>query len=456
MMMKSKIILLAFGILELGLVVPGAQGALTLNTLVSFNVTNGANPYAGLLLGKDGNFYGTTAAGGTNSYGTVFQMTPAGAHTLLAMFRGTNGANPTAGLVESADGKFYGTTYAGGASGYGTVFRVESDGTLTLLVSFAGTNGVYPKAALVEAPDGSYYGTTAIGGTNNVGTVFNVTTNGALTTLVTFDPQGASPYTGLMQGTDGSFYGTTYLGTNGYGTIFKLTTNGAFTTLHTFTGGSDGANPYAELVQGADGIFYGTTFFGGSNGFGTAFKMTTNGTLTTLVSFAGTNGAYPQGRLVQSSDGILYGMTENGGVYPDQSSSDYGTLFKLTTNGALTTLVSFAATNGAYPQGGLAWGPDGNLYGTTASGGANGKGTIFRLSFPPPPMFQTVTGTATAITMTWSATVGEAYQMLYKTNLAQGDWMNWGSTIIATNTLMSTLDVTGPDSQRFYRIKLLP
>jgi len=442
---------LIVGIAAVWLILPRVEAGVSLTTLVSFGGTNGANPYAGMLRGKDGNFYGTTAAGGTNGYGTIFQMTPAGTLTVLASFDRTNGANPTAGLAQGVDGNFYGTTYSGGAMGYGTVFKMTTNGMLTSLVSFAGTNGIYPKAGLVEAKDGNYYGTTALGGTNGVGTVFKMTTNGTLTTLVSFDPRGGSPYAGLVQGVDGILYGTTY----GSGTVFKMTTNGTFLTLYSFTGGGDGSNPYAELVQGADGNLYGTAFFGGTNGYGTAYKLTTNGAFTTLVSFGGTNGAYPQGRLVQASDGILYGTTESGGAYTNESGYGYGTAFKLTTNGTLTTLVSFGGTNGANPQGGLVQGADGNLYGTTVDGGASGKGTIFRLAFPPPPSFLTVEETGATLTLTWSATVGETYQMLYKTNLNQINWNNLGSTINATNASMTTLDATEPDRQRFYRIELL-
>jgi uncharacterized repeat protein (TIGR03803 family) len=183
--------------------------------------------------------------------------------------------------------------------------------------------------------------------------------------------------------------------------------------------------------------------------------MTTNGTLTRLASFGGTNGAYPQAALLLASDGNFYGTTKNGGAYTNQSG--YGTVFKLTTNGTLTTLASFNGTNGAHPLG-LVQTLDGSFYGTTADGGTNGYGTVFRLNITAssPPSFLTVEETGATLTLTWSATVGETYQMWYKTNLNQINWNNLGSTIIATSALMTTLDAIGPDQQRFYRIELLP
>jgi uncharacterized repeat protein (TIGR03803 family) len=200
---------------------------------------------------------------------------------------------------------------------------------------------------------------------------------------------------------------------------------------------------------------YGTTFLGGANGYGTVFRMTTNGTLTPLASFGGTNGAQPQAALLLASDGNFYGTTGSGGAFTNLSGFGYGTVFKLTTNGTLTTLVSFNGTNGAYPLAGLVQALDGSFYGTTASGGTNDYGTIFRLTAPLPPKFQAVKKTGATLTLTWSATVGETYQMLYRTNLNQTGWMNFGSTVVATNTSMTTSDTLGPDSKRFYRIELL-
>ena len=319
-----------------------------------------------------------------------------------------------------------------------------------------------PLAGLIQGRDGSFYGTTAIGGTNLGGTVFQAMTNGAIATLVSFDVSGnagKSPYAGLVQASDGSLYGTTYQGgTNGgYGTIFKLTTNGTFTSMYSFTGTNDGANPYAGLLQGSDGNFYGTTFFGGTNGYGTVFRYATNGTFTTLVSFGNTNGAYPQAAVIQASDGNFYGTTSAGGAYTNGAGLGYGTVFEMTTNGTLTTLISFNGTNGASPQAGLVQSTDGNFYGTTANGGTNGCGTVFRLSsIVPPPRFLMVTRAGAMLTLTWSATVSQGYQLLYKTNLTQGVWSNFNSSVTATNPIMTTVDTIGPDRQRFYRILQSP
>jgi uncharacterized repeat protein (TIGR03803 family) len=446
------------GVLMLVFVALQARAAVTLTSLVSFNQTNGAFPSAGLIQGKDGNFYGTTEFGGSGS-GTLFQMTPLGTLTNLVLFDGTNGASPRAGLVQALDGNFYGTTYNGGSNNAGTVFQATTNGALTTLVTleFNDGTGAYPIAGMIQGKDGSFYGTTAIGGTNFGGTAFQVMTNGALATLVSFYTSGnggANPYAGLMQASDGSLYGTTYQGgTNGYGTIFKLTTNGTFTSLYSFTGTNDGGNPYAGLVQGPDGNFYGTTFFGGTNGYGTVFKFATNGTFTSLYSFTGTNdGANPYAGLVQGSDGNFYGTTFYGGT------NGYGTVFEFATNGTFTSLYSFTGTNdGANPYAGLVQNVDGSFYGTTTYGGTNGYGTVFRLSvIVPPPRFQSVTRAGTTLTLTWTATVGQGYQMLYKTNLNENTWNNLNNSLTATNPIMTTFDAIGPDPQRFYRILLLP
>jgi uncharacterized repeat protein (TIGR03803 family) len=163
-----------------------------------------------------------------------------------------------------------------------------------------------------------------------------------------------------------------------------------FTNLASFNG-TNGSFPAGELIQARDGNFYGTTSEGGAyqdrlgNSLGTLFRLSPNGTLVTLLSFNGTNGANPLGGLVQDSTGILYGTTFYGGTNTDVNFNariGYGTVFKVTTNGSLTTLFSFFSsdfTNGGNPNP-LVFGSDGNLYGTTQGNLGAGAGTVFRIT----------------------------------------------------------------------------
>jgi uncharacterized repeat protein (TIGR03803 family) len=300
-------------------------------------------------------------------------------YTVLYAFTGTDGLKPNAGLVQGTDGSLYGTTYSGGLDDKGTVFRITVSGTLATLHSFSGIDGANPGAALVQGTDGNFYGTTQQGGANGSGTVFRITPSGTLTPLHSFaGGDGEKPLAALVQGSDGNFYGTTSAGgTYGSGTVFGITPSGALTTLHSFTG-SDGADPEAGLVQGADGSFYGTTNAGVSsghgNGYGTVFRITPTGVLTTIHSFAGSDGFSPQASLIQGSDGNLYGTTSAGG------DKGIGTVFRITPGGVLTTLYSFAGSDGQAPTAALVQATDGNFYGTTAWGGASGLGTVFEVT----------------------------------------------------------------------------
>ncbi len=245
--------------------------------------TGGSEPYTGVIQGSDGNFYGTTGANGSSDDGTVFEITSGGSETVLHTFPKTgttDGQTPYAGVIEGSDGSFYGTTYNGGTNGLGTVFKVTSTGTETVLYSFAGGSGdgEHPYAGLIQGSDGNFYGTTYQGGASGLGTVFKITSGGTETVLYSFaggSSDGSYPEAGLIQGSDGNFYGMTYLGgASNDGTVFKVTSSGTETVLHTFAGGSsDGANPWANLVQGSDGNLYGTTYAGGTSGYGTFFKL---------------------------------------------------------------------------------------------------------------------------------------------------------------------------------------
>jgi uncharacterized repeat protein (TIGR03803 family) len=192
------------------------------------------------MLATDGNIYGTTTGGGAHGQGTIFKITPSGALTRFYSFctqsNCSDGAYPYAGLVAGSDGNFYGTTEKGGSTGHGAVFRITPAGRLTTLYGFCTqtgcADGAYPAAGLVEGADRNFYGTTtqggsdSCGGSNGCGTVFQITKGGELTTLHSFVGQptdGATPLGGLVQGTDGNFFGTTSLGgSSNAGTVFRL------------------------------------------------------------------------------------------------------------------------------------------------------------------------------------------------------------------------------------------
>ena len=455
--MKVAKKILAGGLVALG-TFTYTMGA-TLTTLVSFNGTNGASPAASLLLGGNGDYYGTTTAGGTNNNGTVFRVSPFGTLTTLYLLNPADGFTSQSGLTLGADGNYYGSANHGGSSGVGTIFRLTTNDVFSPVLSFAVTNGGFPIARMIQGQDRFLYGTSAIGGTNSGGTVFRLGINGQLSILASFSSSGNngySPFGHLLQLSDGTLYGTAFQGgTNGLGAIFKLSTNGPIIPVFSFNG-TNGANPYSGLIQGNDGAIYGTTFFGGTNGNGTIFKLLTNGTLTSLVSFGTTNGANPQASLVQASDGFLYGVTAFGGVYTNQAGVGYGTIFRITTNGAFTSLLSFGNTNGATPEGGLTIGSDGNLYGTTVGGGTSSNGTVFRFTIVPPqaPLIGKIEPIGGTIQMTWSAQAGPTYQVQYTTNLTSAGWNDLGGTIPATNTIMSTVDSSGAEPNRFYRIEV--
>jgi uncharacterized repeat protein (TIGR03803 family) len=446
------------GLLSLAL----SLSAQTFTTLHSFDNTDGAFILAGLIQATDGNFYGTAYEGGANcspdGCGTIFKITPGGALTTLHSFCSqsncTDGEYPEAGLIQ-ANGNFYGTTYEGGANcapdGCGTIFKITSGGTLTTLYNFCSqsgcSDGYYPEAGLIQASNGDFYGTTTFGGAGGVGTVFKITPSGTLTTLHSFCSQsncadGEYPEAGLIQATNGNFYGTTYAGggANSRGTVFKITPSGTLTTLYSFcpqSGCPDGSDPQAGLAQATNGNFYGTTFAGGAHDLGTVFKITLSGNLTTVHSFCSVgypdcaDGDLPRfGALVQATNGDLYGTAPSGGaqIY-------YGIIFKITPGGSLTTLYSFCPQSGCPdgddPRGTLVQDTNGNLYGTTFAGGANGFGTVFSLSVGLGPFVET---------QTTSGKVG-AHVKILGTNLTGATSVTFNGTT-ATFHVVSSSEIT--------------
>jgi uncharacterized repeat protein (TIGR03803 family) len=382
-----------------------AATSVTLTMLYQFSGADGSNPEGGLTLGSDGNFYGVTATGGSGGDGTIFKITPEGTLTTLYGFGEFDGAHPFAAPVQGSDGNFYGTTAGGGVTNDGTVYQITTAGTLTMLYSFSGPDGANPRGVLAQGSGSNFYGTTEFGGTSancefGCGTVFTITSAGTLTTLLDFDvDNGGAADSGLVLGNDGNFYGTTYSGGNPKtmyyrtacdgldecvqnppGTVYNITPSGSLTMLHKFIG-PDGANPGIGVIQGVDGAFYGVALFGGKSDKGAVYRITSSGTYTLLYSFTGVDdGAFPNGLLVQGTDGNFYGTTINGGGNLD-CLEGCGTAFRTTADGTLTTLYTFTGDPApSLPVAGLVQVGDISFYGTSYTGGTNNVGTVFQLT----------------------------------------------------------------------------
>jgi uncharacterized repeat protein (TIGR03803 family) len=418
-----------------------ATDSVTFTTLFEFNGTDGANPVAPPVQGLDGDLYGTANEGGSGctvppppGCGTFFKLSPSGTLTTLYNFCpgtwplcGDEGAFPLNSLTLGTDGNFYGLTWNGGSGAYcsggagycGTVFKITPSGALTTLYNWCSqpncADGAFffgPTGGLIQATDGDFYGTMPGGGAYGQGTVFKLTPSGALTTLYSFCarsgcPDGEYPE-GLVEGSDGSFYGTTARGgADGEGTVFKIAPSGALTTLHTFCFQiycEDGGWPDAPLIRGVDGNFYGTTSYGGPTchtpeggigSCGTVFQITPEGTLTNIYTFCSptscSDGALPVGSLLQGSDGNFYGTTYTGGADGD------GTIFRITPQGELTTLYNFEV--GSNAPSGVVQATNGNFYGATILGGVSNPsvcgfdgtcGVLYSLSVGLGPFVETL------------------------------------------------------------------
>ena len=414
-----------------------AAGEIT--TLVEFTGTTGtakgAEPVGSLTVSGT-NLYGVTKRGGAGDFGVVFRLTTAGVWTLLAEFSGTSGsrpgANPAGPLTLHTDGFLYGTTEFGGSSGFGTAFKISTAGTFLTLRAFVDATGSQPAGSMVQGVDGALYGTTSAGGTNAWGTVFRMTTAGGYSVIGDFTgatgtAPGAAPRGGLTLAPDGSLIGATSAGGPGeMGMVFRTPTAGPLSALAALSpnagwtpsgapvgdgsggyfwplafGGSHGGGVLgrwapgsgpavaaalgealgdvptgAVLRVGAD--FFGVTATGGGNGRGTAYRFSpASGTATMLASFQSTAGGLSDGPLIVGSDGALYGVSREGGT------SSRGTVFRLTTGGSRTRVVSFSGTagtaRGSRPRGPLALAGV-NFYGLTEQGGLNNVGTLFKVT----------------------------------------------------------------------------
>ncbi len=392
--------------------------AQTFTKLADLNGTTGKEPLSALTQGFDGNLYGTTTAAGAFSRGTFFQITPSGTVTTLYSFclnsvsSCPDGAIPQGAVALGPDGNFYGTTDGAGniRNSFGTVYQMTPAGSLTTLHHFCSTancqDGWNAPGGLTLAQNGSFYGVTA--GGPDTGHAFRISTSGAFATVLVVCPghtcaSDAGLLGTLLQARGGYLVGPAPGGANNVGAIYRMTPSGTPTIIYSFCDDTichDGIGGLVSppLVQTAGGNILGTAGYGGSGanctvstqGCGAAFRVTAagGGTLTKLHDFCSfahcSDGAVP-GPLIQATDGNFYGTAALGG-----SAKGYGTVFKLTPAGQYSVIHTFIGTDGQDPSTALFQATDGNLYGTTFQGGASSGGTIFRISLGLAPFVKTV------------------------------------------------------------------
>ena len=404
--------------------------------------TDGLKPQGGVIIDPDGDLWGTTLEGGSKNAGVVFDLVMPGLNSktssmdeeiVIYNFCQTpsknldcsDGALPVGGLAAGRLGNFYGTTFTGGnggpsgSSGGGTVFAVLPGGLFKTLHEFCKhghpcLGGASPAYGLLANEEGTiFYGTTVNGGlSDDAGTVFKVTSRGHVTTLYHFCSlanckDGQTPSGPLISDSSGNLYGTTSVGgANAQGTVFELSASGTEKVLYSFcalASCADGQQPAGKLAMDSSGNLYGTASAGGANGAGVVFRVVPKEkTEVVLYNFCPggtpcTDGSSPSAGVVLSlSGGDLYGTTAAGG------STDQGTVFDVPIGGGETLLHDFCvsdepvcADNSGNPDGSTPSGPlvidaEGNIFGTTDTGGGNlqgtraGGGTVYELVNPSP------------------------------------------------------------------------
>ena len=379
--------------------------------------TDGVEPST-LVPGNTNNFLGVADNGGANDAGTIFSTSVDNPFTLVHTFNAaTDGSLPATGLTADGQGNFYGTTTQGGPNNGGVVYKLAVDGTFSVIHAFllggegGDVNGTNPESALVANGTDGFLGTTESGGTSGYGTVYRIGSDGTFAKIHDFTfSDGASPIAGLVPDGTGGFLGLTAEGGVGRtGTIYRITPAGQFTLLYSFSstdsaigGNNDGVSPNSALVTDGQGNFYGVAPEGGLAARGTVFKFTTDGTLTGSVltplhSFSSTStnegtglqvntdGINPEASLLYGLDGNLYGTTQGGGA------DGYGTIFEITPDGTFTLLYTFTGgDDGANPVTSLAQSTTTDFYGTTAQ---------FSTSSGVPSLKPAVSGSGAASTM---------------------------------------------------------
>jgi uncharacterized repeat protein (TIGR03803 family) len=379
--------------------------------------SDGQWPYAGLTEDSSGNLYGTTEGGGATGYGTLYELTNAATPTVSVLYNflgKPDGSLPYAAPVFDSKGNLYGTTNQGGANGNGSLYELSASGTESVLYSFnsANTNGYGIYAGLTIDSSNNLYGAAVDGGTDYDGTLFEWNSSGVFSALYQFQGSGASdgayPYNvgSMAMDASGNLYGTTYKGgipggpySGNFGTVFEYNpTTATETVLYEFQSIPNGAHPFAGVTIDASGNLYGTTYGGGASNEGTVWELSPNGsggyTHTILYSFTGGNdGGMPYGGVALDSAGNIYGVAEFGGA------NNTGTLYEISASGTFSVLHTFAsmfnssATDGFYPYA-VMLASDGNLYGTSSSGGTGAGGAIWGYQLVMTPTTTTTTVTS--------------------------------------------------------------
>jgi uncharacterized repeat protein (TIGR03803 family) len=354
--------------------------------------SDGATPYSGPILDRQGNLYGTTYLGGTLGAGSVYKLSPNGSswtYTSLYSFKaGTDGSGPAFGSLAMADRALFGTTEGGGF--FGTAFVVCTCGEEGVTHRFGtGTDGAQPIGGVVLDSAGNFYGTTSLGGPLGNGTVFQARRSGHSWTesviySFTGGNDGANPPAGVTLDPHGNLYGTSSLGgVDGGGVVYKLSHSSSGwtqTVLYSFQGLSDGQNPVGGVVVDRAGNLYGTTFDGGVNGGGTVYELSPSSggwTFTVIYSFTGGYGG-PYNKLTLDAKGNIYGFTNADGV------NGLGSVFKLTRTGGTWTFSDLhdfiGGSDGASPYGSVAVDSEGNVFGTAAVGGSENQGLVYEIT----------------------------------------------------------------------------
>lgn len=398
-----------------------AHAQMAVDIVHAFQIPGSIGPKASLITASDGNFYGVTERGGLDECGTIFRMTPSGTVTAIHSFNCIEGRGPFQSLVQAHDGYLYGTALLQNDVAGGIAFRTTLDGAFEVIHVFTQT----PTTALVEGSDGNLYGGTMYSG-SLPGAIFRMTRSGDVVELRKFDVGGP---TLLIAGPGGAMFGVLAQGSLIASTVlFSLTVDGSFTHLYevTWSGcqpficprppvgfrtvalvatptalyGVDeterafrldasgvtvlhefafddpaGARPLG-LTRGLDGNFYGVTSTWSEFGSGSLFRMTPDGAVTVLHAFdPPIDGARPAGSLVQAADGTLVGLTQE---TTEAGELFTGTAFTMSMSGDFSIRHRFADVDLAAPNY-LIRTSDGTLYGTTARGGAQNSGVLFRL-----------------------------------------------------------------------------